>query len=182
MCLETESGSRGGNRWWSRLSIPAPTSTVALLFGVSYGGILGFLGSAVVKDSHANEGHKGSIPGSGRSPGGVSGNPPHYSCQENPMDSEACWATIYRLAKSQIQLSNWAHSRWKPIWGFMSKKVSTAEKDRSWKNIFKSHIQQTTDHNYEQSTSTHSNLVNLTSTILRKEAKQNRVWTARLYL
>ena len=71
-----------------------------------------------------------------------------------PSPSEAWWATIYRVAKSQIQLSNWAHSQWKPIWGFMSKKVSTAEKDRSWKNIFKSHIQQTTDlwtiHKYTQ--------------------------------
>ena len=60
----------------------------------------------MVKDSPANAGHKGSIRGSGRSPGGVNDNPLHYSCQENPMDSEAWWATIHRVAKSQIQLSN----------------------------------------------------------------------------
>ena len=31
----------------------------------------------------------GSIPGSGRSPGGVYGNPVPYSCLENPMDRGA---------------------------------------------------------------------------------------------
>ena len=30
----------------------------------------------------------GSIPGSGRSPGGGHGNPPQYTCLENPMDRE----------------------------------------------------------------------------------------------
>ena len=30
----------------------------------------------------------GSIPGSGRSPGGGHGNPLQYSCLENPMDRE----------------------------------------------------------------------------------------------
>ena len=32
---------------------------------------------------------EGSIPGSGRSPGGGHGNPLQYSCLENPMDREA---------------------------------------------------------------------------------------------
>ena len=35
----------------------------------------------------------GSIPGSGRSPGGGHGNPSQYSCLENPMDRGAWWAT-----------------------------------------------------------------------------------------
>ena len=34
----------------------------------------------------------GSIPGSGRSPGGGHGNPLQYSCLENPMDRGAWWA------------------------------------------------------------------------------------------
>ena len=34
----------------------------------------------------------GSIPGSGRSPGGGNGNPHQYSCLENPMDREVSWA------------------------------------------------------------------------------------------
>ena len=43
----------------------------------------------------------GSIPGSGRSPGGGDGNPLQYSCLKNPMDRGAWWATVQRVAKSQ---------------------------------------------------------------------------------
>ena len=46
----------------------------------------------------------GSIPGSGRSPGGGHGNPLQYSCLDNPMDRGAWWATVHRIAKSQTQL------------------------------------------------------------------------------
>ena len=42
----------------------------------------------------------GSIPGLGRSPGGGHGNPPQYSCLENPMDRGAWRATVHRVAKS----------------------------------------------------------------------------------
>ena len=42
----------------------------------------------------------GSIPGSGRSPGGGHGNPLQYSCLENPIDREAWRATVHRVAKS----------------------------------------------------------------------------------
>ena len=41
-----------------------------------------------------------SIPGSGRSPREGHGNPIQYSCLKNPMDREAWWATLHRLAKS----------------------------------------------------------------------------------
>ena len=44
------------------------------------------------------------IPGSGRSPGGRHGNLLHYSCQENPMDRGAWWATVLGVKKSQTQL------------------------------------------------------------------------------
>ena len=47
----------------------------------------------------------GSIPGSGRSPGGGHGNPLQYSCLENPMDREAWWATVHGVAKSRTQLT-----------------------------------------------------------------------------
>jgi len=43
----------------------------------------------------------GSIPGSGRSPGGGSSNPLQYPCLENPMDRGACWATVHMVAKHQ---------------------------------------------------------------------------------
>ena len=44
----------------------------------------------------------GSIPGSGRSPGGGHGNPLQYSCLENPMDRGAWWARVHRVTQSQI--------------------------------------------------------------------------------
>jgi len=46
----------------------------------------------------------GSIPGSGRSLGGRHGNPLQCSCLENPMDREAWWAIVHRVAKSQTQI------------------------------------------------------------------------------
>ena len=52
-----------------------------------------FPGGSVVKDPPANAGESkdlGSLPGSGRSPGGGNGNPLQYSCLENPMDKGAC--------------------------------------------------------------------------------------------
>ena len=50
---------------------------------------LGFPAVPVVKNSPANAGDVGSIPGSGRSPRGGDGNPLQYSCLENPMDRGA---------------------------------------------------------------------------------------------
>jgi len=46
--------------------------------------ILGFPGGSDVKESTCNAGDLGSIPGSGKSPGGGLGNPLQYSCLENP--------------------------------------------------------------------------------------------------
>jgi len=40
----------------------------------------------------------------GRSPGEGNGNPLLYSCLENPMDGEAWWAMVHRVAKSQTRL------------------------------------------------------------------------------
>ena len=72
--------------------------------------LLGFLGSTtweVVKNLPVNEGDirdTGSIPGSGRSPGGGHGSPLQYSCLGNPMDRGAWRATVYGIAKSQTWL------------------------------------------------------------------------------
>ena len=46
----------------------------------------------------------GSIPWSGRSPGGGNGNPLQYFCLENPMDRGAWRATVRSITKSQTQL------------------------------------------------------------------------------
>ena len=61
----------------------------------------------VVKNPPANAGDirdTGSISGWGRSPGGGQGNPPQYSCLENPMYREAWRATVHGVTKSQIRL------------------------------------------------------------------------------
>ena len=61
-----------------------------------------FPGGSVVKNLPANAGDtedSGSIPGSVRSPGGRHGKPLQYSCLENPLDSGASWATVYRVAE-----------------------------------------------------------------------------------
>ena len=57
----------------------------------------------MVKNCFANTGDvrdMGLIPGLGRSPGEGNGNPLEYSCLENPVDREAWWATVHRVAKS----------------------------------------------------------------------------------
>ena len=49
-------------------------------------------------------GDAGSVPGSGRSPGGGHSNPLKYSCLENPMDRGAWWATVRSITKIQTWL------------------------------------------------------------------------------
>ena len=51
-------------------------------------------------------GDLGLIPGSGRSPGGGSGNPLQYSCLENSMDKGAWWATVHGVTKSRTRMSD----------------------------------------------------------------------------
>ena len=51
------------------------------------------------KESTANAGDMGSIPGSGRSPGEGNGNPFQYSCLENPMDRGAWQATVHGVTR-----------------------------------------------------------------------------------
>ena len=56
----------------------------------------------MVKNLPANAGDTrevSSTPGSRRSPGRGHGNPLLYSCQENPMDRGAWWATVHGVAE-----------------------------------------------------------------------------------
>ena len=62
---------------------------------------LGFPGQQVGTESVCSAGDLGSIPGSGRSPGGGNGNPLQYSFLENPMDRGAWQATVHGITKSQ---------------------------------------------------------------------------------
>ena len=51
------------------------------------------------KASACNAGDRGSIPGSGRSPGEGNGNPLQHSCLESPMEGGAWLATVHGVAK-----------------------------------------------------------------------------------
>ena len=64
----------------------------------------GFPSGSGVKSLLVNAGSVGSIPGSGRSPGGGHGNSLQDSCLENPTDRGAWRATVHRVAKSWTQL------------------------------------------------------------------------------
>ena len=61
----------------------------------------------VVKSMPANAGDirdMGSVPGSGRFPGGGHGNPFQYSCLENHMDRGAWQGTIHGVTQDRTQL------------------------------------------------------------------------------
>ena len=79
-----------------------------------YGYLLGNPGGSVGKESTCNaevSGAKGSIPGSGRSPGGGHGNPLQYPCLENPMNRGAWQATVHGIAKSDMtEVTEHAHT------------------------------------------------------------------------
>ena len=51
-----------------------------------------------------------SIPASGRSPGGGNGNSLQYSCQDNPTDRGAWWATVHKVTKCQTRLNDLAYT------------------------------------------------------------------------
>ena len=65
---------------------------------------MGVPGGSVVKNLPASSGHAedaGSIPGSGRSPGGGNGNPLQFSCLGNPTDRGSWGVTVHRVAESE---------------------------------------------------------------------------------
>ena len=69
----------------------------------------------MVKNPPANTrdaGDQDLIPGSGRSPGGVNGNPLQYSCLENLLDWGTWRAAVPGVAESRTQFSNWACTHW----------------------------------------------------------------------
>ena len=81
--------------------------------------IYGLPGDASGKEPTTNAGHAGdvgSIPGSGRSPGGGNGNPLQYSCLENPMDREAWWVIVHGVAKSWTRLKRLSPAQHNLLW------------------------------------------------------------------
>ena len=75
-------------------------------FAATWMDLEGVSGGSAVKNPPVSAGDVGSIPGSGRSPGGRNDNPLQGSCLENLMDREAWWATVCGVTKNQTQLSN----------------------------------------------------------------------------
>ena len=63
------------------------------------------------KESTCSTGDIGSIPGSGRYPGGGNGNLLQFFCLEVSMDRGTWWATAHGVTKSRRRLSDWAHTR-----------------------------------------------------------------------
>ena len=61
-------------------------------------------------NSAGDPGDLGSIPGSGRFPGGGHGSPLPYSCLENPMDRGAWHAIVHGVSKSQTRLKRLNHT------------------------------------------------------------------------
>ena len=66
--------------------------------------ILGFSAGSDSKEFACNAGDQGSIPGSGRSPGGGNDNPLQYSCLENPMDGGA-W--LQSRGRKKLDTTEW---------------------------------------------------------------------------
>ena len=58
----------------------------------------------MVKNLPANVGDTSLIPGSGRSPGGGSGNQLQYSCLENPSDRGTWWGTVLGVTKESVTI------------------------------------------------------------------------------
>jgi len=66
---------------------------------------MGFPGGSDSKESAHSAGDSRLIPGSGRSPGEGNGNPLQYSCLDNPMGREACWATVCVVTTEKLIVS-----------------------------------------------------------------------------
>ena len=67
--------------------------------------VLVFPGGSAVKNPPVNvedAGDVGSVLESGSFPGGGNGKSLQYSCLENPMDREACWAVAWGRAKMHL--------------------------------------------------------------------------------
>ena len=64
--------------------------------------LLSFPGGSDGYEFACNARDLGLIPESGKYPGEGNGNPPQYSCLENPMDRGACWAIVHGVAKTRM--------------------------------------------------------------------------------
>ena len=91
------------------------TLSLTLVIYRIYTHTMGFSGGSDGKEPACNAGDLSSVPGLGRSPGERNANPLQYSCLGNPMDGEACWATVHGVTKSQTRLSDFPSLHFKMI-------------------------------------------------------------------
>ena len=97
----------GGELSISNISLRCEVKAVEYIYFIKKNGLWISWASQVtlvIKNSPANAGDAGSVPGLGRVPGGGHGNPLQYSCLGNPMDREAWQAAVYGVAKCWTQL------------------------------------------------------------------------------
>ena len=88
-----------------------------------------FPGSFMVRNSPANAGDTGSIPGPERSPGEGNGN--QYSCLENSIDRGLWWTTVYKRAGLNLvtkQQGKFVHGR---IWAY-----ANFSKEKNYRNTW----------------------------------------------
>ena len=77
-----------------RLEYSEDTKYLSLVVGKTSPSLSITMRFSGVKNPPANAGDEDSIPELGRSPGEGNGYPLQYSCLQNPMDREACQATV----------------------------------------------------------------------------------------
>ena len=70
----------------------------------------GFPGGSDSEESACSVGDLGLIVGLGRFPRQGNGNPPQYSCLENPVDRGAWWVAVQGVAESQASLKRLSSS------------------------------------------------------------------------
>ena len=86
--------------WWATVHWVAKSQTRLSDFTFTFTLIrFDFPGGSDGKASAYNSGDPGSIPGSGRSPGEGNGNPLHYSCLENLVDTGTLPTTVRGSSK-----------------------------------------------------------------------------------
>ena len=99
---------------------------------------LDFPGVSVAKNlpaNAANAGDVGSIPGSGRSPGGGHGNPLQYSCLENPMNRGACQATVHGVTKNWTILEQFSTHAGRVSWNVGFLDLIVGKSQQNWDRL-----------------------------------------------
>ena len=98
-------GSSAGKEIACNVGNPSSTSRLGRPPGELIGYPLHYSWASLVAQMIKNlPADPGSLPVSGRSPGGGHGNPLQYSCLENSMGRGAWWSPIHRITKSWTRL------------------------------------------------------------------------------